>query len=521
MFSFDFDIPHDELELEDEEQQELVSSTQDLSISATPGTAAPASSQVAPSLIPSAKVELQDLIETLPPIISYSPVRIPLSPPNPPTSTSTSVSSDSFTETILLKRDLFDARFQILSDHSQKDRDDGDAKVERRKEDRSVEVESIDQDSDLVKGVYEGGLKVWECSLDLVRVLLRDGREGGRYRGWMGKRVLELGCGTALPACYAFAQILQEIREERDAERRNEQAQEAQTAEGRTQAKRERKKTRLDLQDYNRQGADLVQRVYPFITAFHSLTYQLTCFVDAVLSLITLPNLLLVYAHHLTLTDGGEGTEAQGVLVPTRKLKKKKKKSDEEDTIKEEDEVNEEDSESSEDDDEEDSDDDDDNDIREDDEAGTDFDPTADWRLHPGEIELSPGFLESFTTLLEDYGIELGFYEGAWEGFRSTSNIQSTSDQESRAEELEYDLVLASETIYQPASLPSHIDVLQRSKGEQLIACKRIYFGVGGGEVEFVTQVEGRGGKVETVWPGQEAGEQRMGVGRTVLRVGW
>ncbi|KDE03995.1 hypothetical protein MVLG_05564 [Microbotryum lychnidis-dioicae p1A1 Lamole] len=490
MFSFSFDIPHDELELEDEEQQELVSSTQDLSISVATGTAAPTSSQVAPSLIPSAKVELQDLIDTLPPLISYSPVRIPLSPPNP--STSTSDSSNPSTETILLKRDLFDARFQILSDHSQKDRDDGEAKIdERQKEDGLVHVESIDQDSDLVKGVYEGGLKVWECSLDLVRVL-RDRREGGRDGEWMGKRVLELGCGTALPACYAFAQILQEIRNERDAERRNEQAQEAQTVEGRTQAKRERKKTRLDLQDYNRQ----------------------------VLSLITLPNLLLVYAHHLTLTGGGEGTEAQGTLVPTRKLKKKKKKkSDEEDTIKEEDDVNEEDSESTEDDDEEESD--GDGAGSEDDEAKMDFDPTADWRLHPGEIELSPGFIDSFTTLLEDHDIELGFYEGAWKGFRSTSNIQSTSDRATRAEEVEYDLVLASETIYQPASLPSHIDVLQRSRGEQLIACKRIYFGVGGGEVEFVNQVEGRGGKVETVWPGQGTGEQRMGVGRTVLRVVW
>ena len=32
-------------------------------------------------------------------------------------------------------------------------------------------VEFIDAPSDLVPGVYEGGLKTWECSLDLVACL--------------------------------------------------------------------------------------------------------------------------------------------------------------------------------------------------------------------------------------------------------------------------------------------------------------------------------------------------------------
>lgn len=44
-------------------------------------------------------------------------------------------------------------------------------------------------ESDLVSGVYEGGLKLWECSIDLARFLI-DNRESLK-----GKRVLELGCG--------------------------------------------------------------------------------------------------------------------------------------------------------------------------------------------------------------------------------------------------------------------------------------------------------------------------------------
>ena len=44
-------------------------------------------------------------------------------------------------------------------------------------------------DSDLVSGVYEGGLKIWECSLDLVHYIINNSEI------FKGKRVLELGCG--------------------------------------------------------------------------------------------------------------------------------------------------------------------------------------------------------------------------------------------------------------------------------------------------------------------------------------
>lgn len=55
--------------------------------------------------------------------------------------------------------------------------------------------------SDLVPGKYEGGLKLWEGSLDLVKTL-RAEDEANRL-SIAGKRVLELGCGHGLPGIFA------------------------------------------------------------------------------------------------------------------------------------------------------------------------------------------------------------------------------------------------------------------------------------------------------------------------------
>lgn len=89
-----------------------------------------------------------------------------------------------------------------------------------------------------------------------------------------------------------------------------------------------------------------------------------------------------------------------------------------------------------------------------------------------------------------------------------------------------YQLVLTSETIYHPNSLPSLVRVMQDacSGGDThlcLVAGKTVYFGVGGGITEFVQCVEstadGRGnkGRVETIW------EKATGVSRKVMRVRW
>ncbi|KAF7837042.1 histidine protein methyltransferase 1-like protein isoform X5 [Senna tora] len=56
--------------------------------------------------------------------------------------------------------------------------------------------------SDLVPGKYEGGLKLWEGSLDLIRALNSDIRSG--HISFVGKRVLEVGCGHGLPGIFAL-----------------------------------------------------------------------------------------------------------------------------------------------------------------------------------------------------------------------------------------------------------------------------------------------------------------------------
>lgn len=55
------------------------------------------------------------------------------------------------------------------------------------------EPESILSDSDLVTGVYEGGLKTWECALDLSQYLAL------LPLSKTALRVLEVGCGSGLP----------------------------------------------------------------------------------------------------------------------------------------------------------------------------------------------------------------------------------------------------------------------------------------------------------------------------------
>jgi predicted nicotinamide N-methyase len=55
------------------------------------------------------------------------------------------------------------------------------------------------QNTDLVPGKYEGGLKVWECSTDLCRYL-------AEHKTTIKGHILELGCGHGLPACWVLKQ---------------------------------------------------------------------------------------------------------------------------------------------------------------------------------------------------------------------------------------------------------------------------------------------------------------------------
>jgi protein-histidine N-methyltransferase len=145
----------------------------------------------------------------------------------------------------------------------------------------------------------------------------------------------------------------------------------------------------------------------------------------------------------------------------------------------------------------------------------------------PGELEVTPELLESFEQLLIRENIELKFFEGDWSGMKVDSTL---------GEMMKYDIVLTSETIYSLPSLPSLLQLLKSAstirtselsstmeveKSLCLVACKRIYFGVGGGELEFKRRVSEMGATVESIW-GHGVGEGRsQGVGRVVMNVDW
>jgi len=55
-----------------------------------------------------------------------------------------------------------------------------------------------DRNTDLVAGTYEGGLKVWECTVDLVAHLRR------QHQRMDGKRALDVGCGHGIVGACAI-----------------------------------------------------------------------------------------------------------------------------------------------------------------------------------------------------------------------------------------------------------------------------------------------------------------------------
>lgn len=117
-------------------------------------------------------------LDNLPPRISYSPLKVPL--------------DSSGSSITIYRRDLFDARFQELLTEGDEDQEDeetestlrkGDANEEniKVKKNKGKETAPLEESSnasslastttDLIPGVYEGGFKTWECSLDLVATL--------------------------------------------------------------------------------------------------------------------------------------------------------------------------------------------------------------------------------------------------------------------------------------------------------------------------------------------------------------
>ncbi|KAF1807595.1 hypothetical protein V8B55DRAFT_1467105 [Mucor lusitanicus] len=161
--AFKFNFTNEDLDLEDnEENQQLESSLHDLSID---------EKKEELNQIPSREYDI--LSSPLPSVIQADMLHIPN------------------LEKPLLKRTLADVKFQMAEQ---------DNLVDDTQEADVVNMLNLSGNTDLIKGVYEGGFKTWECSIDMVQYL-----SGLPEEQITNKRVLELGCGSSLPSLYLLS----------------------------------------------------------------------------------------------------------------------------------------------------------------------------------------------------------------------------------------------------------------------------------------------------------------------------
>ncbi|KAJ5732042.1 hypothetical protein N7493_003523 [Penicillium malachiteum] len=298
------------------------------------------------------------------------------------------------TPLVIGRREVIDIRTQLMAEDT----------ADHENEELIAGIE----EGDLKPNFYEGGFKTWECSLDLAKLVAAENIVTESLGDSQTNiHTIELGSGTAVPSLTLFAHILNQTE----------------SSEG-TQPS---KKILFTFADYN----------------------------DAVLRLVTLPNLLLTW--HINRQQATPTPEEQ--------------------------------------------------------------DP-AQVQQEEEELDITPELISEFKSDLIRRGITFDFISGAWSlefvdlvFFARTAGDYKT-------------LLLASETIYSPASLKAFsetlLDLVRRSstdsmKTRAMIAAKKVYFGVGGGVDEFLAVLK-------EVAAGELQVEQRLdvkseGVGRVVLEV--
>ncbi|KAI0017642.1 hypothetical protein F4780DRAFT_581118 [Xylariomycetidae sp. FL0641] len=128
------------------------------------------------SLLPAVRHDLKHMLSQLPSKIAYSLLPVDL---------------DGNGELRLPRRELWDVRVQLMAEEGE-----------------GSEAEPGLGNHDVKTGVYEGGFKSWECSVDLVKVLATSNPP--HTAAGIVRRVIELGCGTALPSLALFHWALDE-----------------------------------------------------------------------------------------------------------------------------------------------------------------------------------------------------------------------------------------------------------------------------------------------------------------------
>lgn len=114
--------------------------------------------------------------------------------------------------TELYRRQLHDVQYQLMVEDSLDADAAAAASTSADSEDVRAEMDILMGacDSDLANGVYEGGLKSWECSYDCIEYLSRLSRFDALLQSRGRFSYLEIGCGTALPSMYVLQRIIEQ-----------------------------------------------------------------------------------------------------------------------------------------------------------------------------------------------------------------------------------------------------------------------------------------------------------------------
>ncbi|VEU19793.1 DEKNAAC100813 [Brettanomyces naardenensis] len=103
----------------------------------------------------------------------------------------------------IYRRELFDVKQQLMTEDDFKEGKQNDL----------FEILIGDTEEDLKNGVYEGGLKSWECSYDLIGKLETLKLDSNGLIPSQPFNCIELGCGTSLPSLYIFDKVIRDRRE--------------------------------------------------------------------------------------------------------------------------------------------------------------------------------------------------------------------------------------------------------------------------------------------------------------------
>ncbi|KAG8807736.1 hypothetical protein FRC17_004293, partial [Serendipita sp. 399] len=264
---------------------------------------------------------------------------------------------------------------------------------------RIKDLAYIDAPSDVIPNIYEGGLKMWECSIDVVEYLsgLVNSNTEGSPSSFRGLKVLEVGCGTAVPSAFILQSILNESLDE-------------------VSSTENESSTLIHLQDYNR----------------------------SVLELVTLPNMILAWYSSNAAAQYRDSLPSEPPS-PTRSSTPE---------IREEDEKINEDQLT----------------VSQAKEAiKKEERPSKKIIEEPGDLDITPQMLSAFHQSLSQHNIKLRFSAGSWESFNPRSQQKMSTPSRSEGGEpapasetpAPYDLIITSETIYRTSNVPSLLSVLR------------------------------------------------------------